>query len=275
MALKIQDIKGISWKEHAWEDFLTKYWDNRPEGVNIVEYTEDDLGPLLSKYTKSGQGEIRIFHYEHEKVAAVKKRSVAKIPLSRRSWAIIPSPPKISFTEPVEGGKFNMKNNLTEGMVLGIRDTLNSKTNPGEATLLAIANHTGIISDFYDLQEQGILFTGGRQRAGIHLVIATRDVDMTKAQIEIDGGFEWPKTVVIAEMKSSFNQTDFDINQALIPMLKWAKLLENKQVHSLVLLAETKKNSLEYWAFDLVFDNSQSEVGMKIEKSKKYVLDIE
>ena len=118
------------------------------------------------------------------------------------------------------------------------------------------------------------MFTGGRQRAGIHLVVGTHEIDMTKAQIEIDGGFEWADNVVIAEMKSSFKQKDFNINQALIPMLKWKKLLKNKKVYSLVLLAETNSQGIEYWAYDLVHNNQSLSNEMNISKSKKYILEI-
>ncbi len=263
-----------SWKEEAWENLLKKIWDNRSNGVDTVEYTKSDLEPILSKYTKSGQGEIRIFHSGSKKIKAVKKRGVVKIPLSRSSWKIIKSPPAIEFKEPKQGGKFKVSNELTEGMFAGIKETMILSSNPGETTLLAIANHVGIIADFYGLKEKGVLFTGGRQKAGIHLIVGTKDIDMTKAQIEIDGGFEWPETVVIVEMKSSFAQNDFDVNQALLPMIKWEQLLKNKKVYSLVLLAETNKNGIEYWAYDFVHDISQPPLGMKIAKSKKYILEI-
>lgn len=266
--------KNDSWKEKAWEIFLKKVWDNKPKGVNTVEYTKSDLDPILSKYTKSGQGEIRIFHSGSNKIEAVKKRGIVKIPLSRDSWKIIKAPPSIDFIEPRSGGKFKGENKLTEGMFAGIKETMILSSNPGETTLLAIANHTGIIANFYNLHEKGVLFTGGRQKAGIHLVIGTKDIDMTKAQIEIDGGFEWPGTIVIAEMKSSFHQKNFDINQALIPMLKWRNLLKSKKVYSMVLLAETNKTGIEYWAYDLVRDISESSIGMKIAKSKKYIIEI-
>lgn len=266
--------KKDSWKEEAWEALLIKIWDSRPEGVNSVEYTKTDLDPILSIHTKSGQGEIRIFHSGSNKINAVKKRKVVKLPITRTSWMITKSPPDIDFKDPENGGKFEIENNLTDGMLEGVKETMNQKSNPGETTLLAIANHIGIISDFYGLNEKGVLFTGGRQSAGIHIVIDSHNIDITKAQIEIDGGFEWVDTAVIVEMKSSFNQKDFDINQALLPMLKWQRLLKDKKVHSLVLLAETSKNGIEYRAYDLTQDNSESSIGMKIVKSKKYILEI-
>ncbi len=258
-----------SWREEAWEEFLSKFWDKRKSGTDFVEYDKNDLEKILSKYTKSGQGEIRIFHYNHESLNAVKKRGVAKIPISRTRWKIIKASPVLSFKEPKLGGIFQPKKALTEGMIIGIKETLNEKTNPGETTLLAIANHVGIIADFYSLKENGVLFTGGRQKAGINLIIDGNNTDMRKAQIEIDGGFEWANVVVIVEMKSTFKQNAFDINQSLIPMLKWKKLLKNKKVNAMVLLAETNKNGIEYWAFDLLED---PKVRMKINRSKKYII---
>ena len=266
--------KNDSWKEEAWDNLLKNIWDNRPKGVDSVEYDKSHLDPILSKYTKSGQGEIRIFHSSSTRVDAVRKRGVVKIPLSRSSWKIIKSPPNVDFLEPKTGGVFKVANQLTDGMLAGIKDTMILSSNPGETTLLAIANHTGIISDFYNLRDKGVLFTGGRQKAGIHLIVGTKDIDMTKAQIEIDGGFEWPETVVIVEMKSSFFQKNFDVNQALLPMLKWSALLKNKKIYSLVLLAQTNTKGIEYWAYDFVYDNSTSSIGMKIAKSKKYILEI-
>lgn len=266
--------KENSWKEEAWENLLSEIWDKRPKGVAIVEYNKSHLDPILSKYTKSGQGEIRIFHSSSKGMEALKKRGVIKIPLSRSSWKIIKSPPKIDFIEPKDGGIFKPINKPTEGMIMGIKETMITSSNPGETTLLSIANYIGIISDFYNLDKIGILFTGGRQKAGVHFLVGENDIDMTKAQIEIDGGFEWPDNIVIVEMKSSFNQKDFDINQALIPLLKWENILKNKKVNSLVMLAETNKTGIEYWAYDFVHDKSESNIGMKIAKSKKYIIEI-
>jgi len=267
-------MRKESWREEAWENFLLKFWDSRKEDVDTVEYTKEDLESFLSKYEKSGQGEIRIFHYGCEKLRAVKKRKVSVIPISRSIWRLIQQAETFSFPEPAEEIIFIPKNILTEGMIVGVKDTIDQNANPGETTLLAIANHSGIIADFYNLDNQGVLFTGGRQRAGIHLVVGTRDVDMTKAQIEIDGGFEWSNTVVIVEMKSSFKQDNFNINQALIPMLKWESLLKDKKVYALVLLAETRNNGIEYWAYDLAHDKQSLSNKMKIIKSKKYILKI-
>ena len=263
--------KKYSWKEDAWEEFLVKFWDKRKKDVDFVEYNKDDLEKILGKYTKSGQGEIRIFHYGNENVEAVKKRGISKVPITRSKWMIVKSAPVLKFSEPEIGGEFNPRKKLTDGMIIGIKETLNEKTNPGETTLLAIANHSGIIADFYNLKENGVLFTGGRQKAGIDLIINGRHTDIKKAQIEIDGGFEWANIVVIVEMKSSFKQNAFDSNQALIPLLKWKKLLSNKKVNALVLLAETKNIGIEYWAFDLIED---SKAKMKINRSKKYIIKV-
>lgn len=264
--------RKISWKEKAWEEFLSKFWDKRKNNIDFVEYTKKDLESILGKYKASGQGEIRIFHYGHENVEAVKKRGISKIPISRTKWRIAKAVSPIEFSEPLEKVIFNVKNKLTDGMSVGVKETFATRSNPGETTLLAIANHVGIITDFYNLKGKGILFTGGRQRAGINLIINGNKVDMKKAQIEIDGGFEWASIVVIVEVKSSFTQKAFDVNQALIPMLKWKKLLKHKKVNSLVLLAETRRDVIEYWAFDLIEDEKRK---MRIRKRKKYVLNTE
>lgn len=266
--------KENSWKEEAWETLLSEIWDKRSKGVDTVEYNKSHLDPILSKYTKSGQGEIRIFHSSSKGIEALKKRGLVKIPLSRSSWKIIKAPLKIDFIEPKVGGVFIPVNKPTEGMILGIKETMATSSNPGETTLLSIANYTGIISDFYGLDNMGVLFTGGRQKAGVHFLLGKDDIDMTKAQIEIDGGFEWPNNIVIVEMKSSFKQKDFDINQALIPLLKWENILKDKKAYSLVMLAETNKIGIEYWAYDFVRDGSKLSIGMKIAKSKKYIIEI-
>lgn len=143
-----KDNKNDSWREEAWEEFLSKFWDKRNKGADFVEYDKKDLESILGKYTKSGQGEIRIFHYGHENLEAVKKRAVSKIPVSRTKWRIVKASPVVNFLEPKSGGEFELKNKLTEGMAAGIKETFNEKGNPGETTLLAIANHVGIIADF-------------------------------------------------------------------------------------------------------------------------------
>lgn len=261
----------INWKEEAWETLLKKVWDTRGT-KDSVEYSKEDLEPILSKYTKSGQGEIRIFHSGSAKVEALKKRRILKIPLSRTSWKLVRAPQALIFNKPETGGVFVPLVSLTDGMRAGIADTLHTTSNPGETTLLAIAKHAGLIKDFYELREDGVLFTGGRQKAKISVHVNGGVIDMSKAQIEIDGGFEWANDIVIAEMKSSFKQVDFDTNQALLPMLKWKKLLPKKQVHSLVLLAETHSDSVEYWAYDI--DKDGTDLGVKILKSKKYIIEL-
>jgi hypothetical protein len=256
-----------SWKEDAWEELLKKVWDVRGD-KKVVEYTKSDLDPILSKYTKSGQGEIRIFNSSSSTLKALQKRNVCKLPITRSKWVLFESPPKITFTEPIEGGDFKPSASLTQGMVEGIRETFGTVSNPGETTMLAIAKQAGIISDFYNLDKHGVLFTGGRQKAAVKIHIGETVIDMTSAQIEIDGGFEWPEDVVIVEMKSKFNQAAFDTNQAIVPLLKWKNKLQSKKVHSLVLLAETFKQGIEYWAYDIICGSSDVE-GV-VSKSKKY-----
>ncbi len=265
--------KKQSWKEEAWEIFLTKFWDNRTE--DLVVYSKQDLFPILSKYKESGRGEIRIFHYEHEKLNAVKSRNVMKIPISRTEWGLVERPRPLHFVEP-EDGKEVSDATLTEGMRKAIEASRYSSANPGETTLLAIAKRLNIIDDFYQLGGDGVWFTGGRQNAiGAIIDVNQTKIDLSKAQIEIDGGFEWDDSVVIVEMKSSFNQVDFDNNQALIPILKWQYLLSKKRVFSLVLLAQVFEDRLEYWAFDLVQDETNKPFGMQISRSGKYIIKLE
>jgi hypothetical protein len=266
--------KNDSWREEAWEILLQKIWDERDPGTESVVYNKSDLDPILSKYTKSGQGEIRIFNSYSGKVRALRDRKLVKIPLTRSSWMLIKGPETvIEFKEPM-GGDFVVTNPLTDGMKAGIASSMTRNTNPGETTLLAIANHIGIIADFYNLDSSGVLFTGGRQAGGTHLFIGKQDIDTSKAQIEIDGGFEWPYTAVIAEVKSSFKQEAFDINQALIPMLKWQQLLPHKKVYSMILLAETNSKGIEYWAYDFLVDTTKSVLEVRLTKSKKYQINL-
>lgn len=260
-----------SWKEEAWETLLSKIWDTRGK-KKIVEYTKDDLDPILSKYTKSGQGEIRIFNSSSSTLEALKKRGVSKLPVTRSRWVIFEAPPKIIFMEPEAGGPYKPLRPLTDGMTEGIKETLGVTSNPGETTMLAIAKQSGLISDFYGLPDDGVLFTGGRQKASVTIHLGDRNIDMTSAQIEIDGGFEWSDDVVIVEMKSRFKQPAFDTNQAIIPLLKWKSLLKNKNVHSLVLLAETHTADIEYWAYDISLGKSDMEG--RVSKSKKYKINI-
>lgn len=263
-----------NWKEEAWENFLKIKWDNRPQGLELVKYTKEELEKFLSKYPKSGQGEIRIFHYEHEKIKAVKIRNVMKVPISRTVWALVRRPPKVIFSEPKETKNID-GNKLTDGMKQAIWACLGKKNNPGETTLLAVAKHVGIISDFYNLTSEGVMFTGGRQNAvGCHIVIDNKELDLSKAQIEIDGAYEWSKEVVIVEMKSSFEQNEFDLNQVLLPLLKWKDLLKNKMIYSMVILAETKDLQLIYYAYDLTQSTKISPFGMEINKTLKYVVNI-
>lgn len=260
-----------SWQEEAWEILLKRLWDTRGD-KKIIEYTKEDLDPILSKYTKSGQGEIRVFNYSSCNLEALKKRNVSKLPLSRSKWILFEAHPKINFKEPIEGGLFIVTKPLTEGMVSGIKETLNIKSNPGETTMLAIAKQSGLISDFYNLSNDGVLFTGGRQKASLKIYIGDQSINISSALIEIDGGFEWPNDVVIVEMKSKFSQPAFDTNQALIPLLKWKNILKNKNVYSLVLLAETNSKGIEYWAYDISL--GKSDVEGVVSKSKKYFIEI-
>jgi len=265
-------MKNESWVDEAWEGFLTDKWDKRPKNQEIVYYTSKDLYPYLEKYTQSGEGEIRIFHYGHEKRRPVLKRGIIKIPITRSKWALVKRPGSLSFSEPTETGKINSET-LTDGMKIILHNSIETRTNPGETSLLAIAKHVGVINDFYDLKDTMAMFTGGRQNAlGCELQINGLPIDLSKAQVEIDGGFEGPKTAVIVEMKSSLKQDNFDPNQCLIPWLKWKKLLTDKKVYSMVLLCEIKNRNVEYWAYNLDQENNNSPFEMKITKGKKYIL---
>jgi hypothetical protein len=264
----------LSWRESAWEKFLKDKWDNRPKNTDLVKYTKQEVESYLKEYTRSGQGEIRIFHYDHEKVSAVSKRGVKMIPLSRNEWILIGNSFSIDLPNPYEKKIFHPKIDLTDGMIAGIKETMAEKSNPGETTLLSIANHIGIISDFYEVEGKGVLFTGGRQKAGVHVIINSERVDISKAQIEIDGGFEWSNVIVIVEMKSSFQKISVNISQVAIPILKWRTLLPHKEVRSLILLAETNKEGIEYRAYDISFGDLKNSFSGRIEKSVLYKVPI-
>lgn len=258
------------WKEEAWEEFLSQYWDKRKKGAEFVEYGKDELSPILEKYTKSGQGEIRIFHSGHIRCEAVRKRGVMELPVSRNEWVLVKVPPNINFETPTDAVILFPKRELTTGMLAALT---NRKSTPGETTMLAVARHAGILEDFYGLENEGVMFTGGRQSAdGCHIIINDESLDLSKAQIEIDGGFEWAKKIVIVEVKSSLNQKNFEINQALMPLLKWRNLVPTKNVHSMVLLCSLRADEIAYHAYDLVPDTTTSAIGMRVVKSKKYIL---
>lgn len=260
------------WKTEAWESFLQDKWDNRPKSTNVVFYTTLDLAPYLSKYAGSAVGEIRLFHSGHEKLQPVLKRGIIKLPITRSKWALTLRPSTLSFSEPSDE-KILSSNTLTDGMKLILTPGSQQGANPGETSLLAIAKQVGILNDFYEITDELIWFTGGRQNAnGVDFTLEGQLIDISKGQIEIDGAFEAPNEAVIVEMKSNLKQSNFDPNQCLIPWLKWQKLLGHKDVKSMVLLFSFKNGHPEYWAYDLAQKDSGSPFDMEVLNSKKYII---
>lgn len=108
----------------------------------------------------------------------------------------------------------------------------------GEPGVINAAAAAGLLTDF--LGEEQVLTVAGRMRTGEFTftvkdtVHGTADIAVSKAQIEIDSGFEDRNALTLFEIKNHISR-DFCVRQLFYPLRTWQSRLPNKPVRTVFL----------------------------------------
>lgn len=89
-------------------------------------------------------------------------------------------------------------------------------------------------------------------------------INVNKAQLEIDGGFESPSSVVIMEAKNVIND-DFNVRQLYFPYR-----LYKSRVHKPIRLVFSQFTNLTYHLYEYIFTDPENFSSIELIKSKAY-----
>lgn len=201
----------------AWQILLDKYDIKKEiESNGIFKITASQIKEvreprLMAKWDSSEQ-----------LPKSLKKNRINILPDSRSSYVLsdfILYETLPELTEQIQ----NMQN-----VTLPELETIDIENITSEANAINVLQISGILEDFLELDHTEILYStfDGRMSSGtFDFTINTdrqilRTVEVDKAQIEIDGGFESENYVVILEAKNVLHE-DFHIRQLYYPYRLW------------------------------------------------------
>lgn len=204
----------------AWQvlidkyDILTEISNNGFFKISASQIKEVKELRLMAKWDSSGQ-----------LPSSLKKNKINILPDSRSSYILSDFLLYEELPKVVEHVKNMAKVELPDLQTIDV-DNITS-----EANAINVLQISGILEDFLELDVDDVLYGtfSGRMSSGkFEFEVDTRrqiqlKVDVDRAQIEIDGGFESNHCVVILEAKNVLHE-DFHIRQLYYPYRLW----ENK-----------------------------------------------
>ena len=144
-----------------------------------------------------------------------------------------------------------------------------------EANAINVLQISGILEDFLELDSDDVLYGtfNGRMSSGeFDFLVDTRrkiqrKVDVSRAQIEIDGGFESSHYVVILEAKNVLHE-DFHIRQLYYPFRLWESKI-NKPIRLIFSIYTNKIFRL----MEYCFKEKENYSSIELVKTKNYSLE--
>lgn len=144
-----------------------------------------------------------------------------------------------------------------------------------EANAINVLQISGILEDFLELDSDDVLYGtfNGRMSSGeFDFLVDTirkiqRKVDVSRAQIEIDGGFESSHYVVILEAKNVLHE-DFHIRQLYYPFRLW----ESKVNKPIRLIFSIYTNKI-FRLMEYCFKEKENYSSIELVKTKNYSLE--
>jgi hypothetical protein len=131
--------------------------------------------------------------------------------------------------------------------------TLDVTNVTGEPAVINAAQAAGLLSDFCD--EELILTVSGRMRTGDFTynvndtVRGTSEIAVSKAQIEIDAGYEGENAFTLFEVKNHLSR-DFLVRQLFYPFVTWTKRLPSKPLRTVFLTLANDVYDLYEYGFE-------------------------
>ena len=248
----------------AWQILLDKYdIKNEIESNGIFKITASQIKEvreprLMAKWDSSEQ-----------LPKSLKKNKINILPDSRSSYVLSDFILYETLPELTE----HIQNIPT--VTLPELETIDIEHITSEANAINILQISGILEDFLELENTETLYGtfDGRMSSGtFNFTVNTnrqilRTINVDKAQIEIDGGFESENYVVILEAKNVLHE-DFHIRQLYYPYRLW-KSKVNKPIRLIFSIYTNKIFRLMEYRF-LEVDNYSS---IELVRTKSYSLE--
>lgn len=140
-----------------------------------------------------------------------------------------------------------------------------------EANAIHVMTLTGILDDFLQVERNVATFSGRMGTGNFDFYVDTfyggkQNIHVSKAQCEIDGGFENNDSVVIIEAKNVVHR-DFHIRQLYYPYRLW-----KEKVKKPIRLVFSVYSNMIYRLFEYRFDEIEDYSSISLVKSKNYSL---
>ena len=140
-----------------------------------------------------------------------------------------------------------------------------------EANAIHVMTLTGILDDFLQVERNVATFSGRMGTGNFDFYVDTfyggkQNIHVSKAQCEIDGGFENDDSVVIIEAKN-LEHREFHIRQLYYPYRLW-----KEKVKKPIRLVFSVYSNMIYRLFEYRFDEIEDYSSISLVKSKNYSL---
>lgn len=241
----------------AWEKIFEKHEivscvdENKFFNITSAEINEYREARLMTKFD---------FHEQLPRI--FRENNLAILPTTRGSYVI---------------GRFKIFENININPRLepiGVNkpegvDTIDIEDISSETTALLCANICGILHDFFN--EDSILHTiGGRMGSGdFRFYISHLPIEVSKSQIEIDGGFESDSSVYLIEVKNLIHD-EFLTRQIYYPFRVWKQKLEEREINKVVRNIFLTYSDGLFYLREYTFENIYDPTTIKMIRESKY-----
>ena len=233
--------------DKAWREILAEY--------PIEKATrQGGLYEIQAKDIKAFREPRLMTKFDTSKSVAspLKELGLDVLPVSRHSYVL---------------GKFNLYEEFPDvtnlkptSITLPELETLRLENLTSESNAINALLATHALENFLNEEEQGLLETfNGRMGAGdfsfdvdLSCCAAKQTINVSKAQIEIDGGFESQRSVCIMEAKN-IRHDDFNVRQLYFPYRKYLAMVQKP-----IRLVFSQYTNLTYYLYEYKFAEPNS-----------------
>ncbi|MCG3878114.1 hypothetical protein [Psychrobacter sp. Ps6] len=213
--------KGKSIQNLKWEEIFKDY--------PIIVAVKDEGYFRITSSQINCYHEARLmtkFDFQDQLPKIFKDNGLAILPITRGSYVI---------------GKFNLFEKIVNTKnikTIGAKkpdyiESIDIENISSETTALLCANICEILTSFFE-EENITHVIGGRMGSGdFDFEISNLKIEVSKSQIEIDGGFESETSIYLVEVKNLIHD-DFLIRQVYYPYRVWTKKLEERSINKKV-----------------------------------------
>lgn len=248
----------------AWKELLDKYnilREIETKGfykISASQIKEVKEPRLMAKWDSSGQ-----------LPESFKEHGINILPDSRSSYILSDFLLYQDIPQTVEHIK-----NMTKVELPDLK-TIDVNNITSESNAINVLQISGILEDFLELVEDDILYAtfNGRMSSGVFDFLVDskskiqRKVNVDRAQIEIDGGFESNNCVVILEAKNVLHE-DFHIRQLYYPYRLW----ESKVDKTVRLIFSIYTNKI-FRLMEYRFKEKENYSSIELVRTKNYSLE--